>query len=51
MKVGFSLRLLTVRWAGAFLADPLDLPVVALDFVAEQLGIADPSRVKKYPGS
>jgi hypothetical protein len=50
MKLGFSLQLVTVRWAGAFLEDPLDVPVVVLDFVAEQLGIADPSGVKKYNG-
>ena len=31
----YSLRLVTVRWAGAFLADPLDLPVVVPDFVAD----------------
>ncbi|HEY6315514.1 MAG TPA: DUF4158 domain-containing protein [Streptosporangiaceae bacterium] len=48
MKLGFSLQLVTVRWVGAFLEDPLDVPVVVLDFVAEQLGIADASQVKRY---
>jgi len=38
MKLGFGLQLVTVRWAGAFLEDPLDVPAVVLDFVAEQLG-------------
>jgi hypothetical protein len=38
----------TVRWLGTFLDDPLDVPVTVLDFVAEQLGVADPSQVKKY---
>ena len=28
---------------GTFLEDPLDVPAVVLDFVAGQLGIADPS--------
>ena len=48
MKLGFSLQLVTVRRVGAFLEDPLDVPVVVLDFVAEQLGIADASQVKRY---
>lgn len=48
MRLGFSLQLVTVRWVGAFLEDPLDVPGVVLDFVAEQLGIADASQVKKY---
>ncbi|WP_084336882.1 DUF4158 domain-containing protein [Actinomadura oligospora] len=33
---------------GAFLEDPLDVAGALLDFVAEQLGIADASQVKKY---
>src|SRR4051812_39544700 len=48
MKFGFSLQLVTVRWVGTFLEDPLEVPTAVLDFVAEQLGIADPSCVKKY---
>jgi len=48
MKLGFSLQLVTVRWLGVFLEDPLDVPVAVLDFVSEQLGIADPSQVKRY---
>ncbi|MGH3119415.1 MAG: DUF4158 domain-containing protein, partial [Streptosporangiaceae bacterium] len=48
MRLGFSLQLVTVRWTGAFLEDPLDVPAVVLDFMAEQLGVADPSCVKKY---
>ena len=48
MKLGFALQLVTVRWVGAFLEDPLDVPVAVLDFVAEQLEIADPSCVKRY---
>ena len=48
MKLGFSLQLVTVRWLGAFLEDPLDVPVAVLDFVSEQLGITDPSQVKRY---
>ena len=48
MRLGFALQLVTVRWTGTFLEDPLDVPVVVLDFVAEQLGVADPSVVKRY---
>jgi TnpA family transposase len=48
MKLGFALQLVTVRHVGMFLEDPLDVPVVVLEFVAEQLGIEDPSCVKRY---
>jgi hypothetical protein len=43
-----ALQLVTVRHVGAFLADPLDVPLVVLDYVAAQLGVADPSCVKRY---
>jgi TnpA family transposase len=48
MKLGFALQLVTVRYLGVFLEDPLDVPTAVLDFVAEQLGIEDPSCVKAY---
>lgn len=32
-----------VRWLGTFLEDPLDVPAVVLEFMAEQLEIEDPS--------
>lgn len=47
MKLGFALQLVTVRYLGLFLEDPLDVPTV-VDFVAGQLDIADPSQVKRY---
>lgn len=47
-RLGFALQLVTVRWLGTFLEDPLDVPGVVLDFVAEQLGVQDPSGVKEY---
>jgi len=47
-RLGFSLQLSTVRLLGAFLADPLDVPTEAVDFVAGQLGVADPSCLKAY---
>jgi hypothetical protein len=37
----------TLRWLGTFLEDPLDVPGAVLDFVADQLDIADPSQVKR----
>ena len=48
MKAGFALQLVTVRWLGTFLEDPLDVPCGVLDFVAGQLGIANPAVVKRY---
>jgi hypothetical protein len=48
MKAGFALQLVTVRWLGTFLEDPLDVPGEVLDFVAGQLGIENPGVVKRY---
>ncbi|MFI0465353.1 DUF4158 domain-containing protein [Saccharopolyspora sp. 5N102] len=47
-KLGFSLQLVTVRNVGAFLDDPLDVPVELVAYLAEQLGIAEASCVKSY---
>jgi TnpA family transposase len=48
-RLGFSLQLTTARYLGRFLADPLEgVPTEVLDFLAGQLGIADPSCVKRY---
>ncbi|MFB9798961.1 DUF4158 domain-containing protein, partial [Streptomonospora salina] len=41
MKLGFALQLVTVRWLGTFLEDPLDVPGTVLEFDA--LGAAPPS--------
>ena len=49
MRAGFALQLVTVRWLGRFLEDPLDVPGGVLEFVAgKQLGIAAMSEVKRY---
>ena len=47
-RLGFSLQVTTVRSLGLFLADPVDVPNVVLEYLAGQLGIADPSCVKRY---
>jgi hypothetical protein len=47
-RLGFSLQLGTARLLGSFLADPLDVPTEAVDVLAEQLGVTDPSRLKAY---
>jgi uncharacterized protein DUF4158 len=43
------LQATTVRYVGRFLEDPLDVPWPVVEYLAEQLGIADPSCVKRYP--
>ncbi|MFC4117500.1 DUF4158 domain-containing protein [Nonomuraea zeae] len=48
IRYGFALQLVTVRYLGCFLADPLKVPNEVLDVVAAQLGIEDPSCVKRY---
>jgi TnpA family transposase len=47
-RLGFGLQLVTVRFLGTFLAEPVDVPTAVLDFVAEQVEVADASVVKGY---
>ncbi|MGH3436071.1 MAG: Tn3 family transposase [Sciscionella sp.] len=47
-RLGFSLQVCTVRYVGLFLEDPLAVPWPVVEYLAEQLGIADPSCVKSY---
>lgn len=46
--LGFGLQLVTVRYLGMFLSDPLDMPHELVEYLAEQLDIADPGCVKQY---
>jgi TnpA family transposase len=48
VRLGFALQLTTVRFLGAFLPDPLDAPWPVVDYLAGQLGVEDPSVVKRY---
>ncbi len=47
-RLGYAVQLSTLMFVGTFLADPTDAPTEVLDYLAEQLGIADPSCVKAY---
>src|SRR5260370_41916626 len=48
-RLGFSVQLTTMRYVGRFLPDPLDgVPAEVIDYLAGQLGIADPSCLKRY---
>jgi hypothetical protein len=48
MRMGFALQLMTVRYPGTFLNDPLDVPTDVLDYIGQQLEVSDPSCVKRY---
>jgi TnpA family transposase len=48
-RLGYAVQLTSVRYIGRFLADPLDgVPTEVIDYLAEQLGIADASCLKQY---
>ncbi|MCT9114089.1 DUF4158 domain-containing protein [Streptomyces mirabilis] len=48
-QLGFALQMCTVRYIGRFLPDgPLDAPWQVIEHLAVQLGIEDPSVVKRY---
>jgi Domain of unknown function (DUF4158) len=47
-RVGFGLQVATVRALGTFLADPLDVPTEAIDYIAGQVAVGDPSVAKEY---
>jgi len=47
-RLGFALQLTTARFLGTFLPDPLAVPGEVVAYLAEQLGIADPSCLGRY---
>ncbi len=47
-RLGFGVQLGTVRFLGTFLGDPVDVPTEAVDYLAAQLQVADPSCLKAY---
>ncbi|WP_067144018.1 Tn3 family transposase [Microtetraspora malaysiensis] len=47
-RLGVAVQIGTVRYKGLFLEDPLGVPWPVVDYLAEQLGIGDPSQVKRY---
>ena len=47
-RLGFTLQMCTVRYIGLFLEDPLEVPWVVVEHLAEQLGIEDVSVIKRY---
>ena len=47
-RLGFTVQLTTARYLGVFLDDPTDVPIEVVDYLAEQLGIADASALKAY---
>ncbi|MGS2811046.1 Tn3 family transposase [Nocardia sp. MW-W600-9] len=47
-RLGFAVQVVTVRYLGMFLADPVAVPPELIAYLAEQLDIADPSCLGEY---
>jgi TnpA family transposase len=47
-KLGFLVQLCTVRFLGAFLADPTAVPAAVVAYLARQVGVTDPSCLAHY---
>ena len=48
MRLGFAVQLGTVRFLGAFLADPTEVPAEVVANLARQIGVADPACLGRY---
>jgi len=47
-RLGFALQLLTVRFLGSFLPNPVAVPPPVVEHVARQLGIAEVACLSRY---
>jgi hypothetical protein len=47
-RLGFAVQLTSVRYLGRFMPDPRQVPAEVVEYLAEQLEIADPSCLKLY---
>src|SRR6266702_3909365 len=47
-RLGFGVQIGTLRFLGTFLADPVNIPVGVIAYVASQLGITDPQCITQY---
>ena len=47
-RLGFAVQVVTVRYLGMFLSDPVDVPAELVVYLAEQLEIGDPSCLVEY---
>jgi len=47
-RLGFASQLVTVRFLGTFLTDPLNVPHAVVEYLAQQIGVDDPSCLKLY---
>lgn len=47
-RLGFALQLVTVRFLGTFLSNPIEVPGIVIGHVARQLGIVDVACLSRY---
>ncbi|WSK00368.1 DUF4158 domain-containing protein [Streptomyces sp. NBC_01320] len=47
-RLGFAVQLTSVRYLGRFMPDPRQVPTEVVEYLAEQLEVADPSCLKQY---
>ncbi|WP_052568434.1 DUF4158 domain-containing protein [Ktedonobacter racemifer] len=47
-RLGFAIQIGTLRFLGVFLADPVNIPIGVIHYMATQLKIADPQCIVHY---